>query len=106
MTDTEVVGWGTEEQKGREKGKGGKGKGEGKEGGKGYDKGTPKWNIETVVFVPYTPNSELRNTLQKKDNEYAAMFSCPRVRFVEREGITITEELTASDPWAKETFCP
>ena len=42
--------------------------------------------VETVVFIPYTRNSELRNTLQTKDDELTSTFNSPGVRFVERGG--------------------
>ena len=66
---------------------------------------TPKHYIETVVFVPFTPNGRLCKSLQNEDNKLAQMFRQPRVRFVERKGTTINEELGASDPWSGEYFC-
>ena len=45
--------------------------------------------IETVVYVPHTPRSELRNRLQKADNTFAGLHGQPRLRFAEQSGTTI-----------------
>ena len=42
--------------------------------------------VETVVFVPTTPNSSLRKLLQKADDQLCLSVNSPSVRFVERGG--------------------
>ena len=42
--------------------------------------------IETVIFIPHTRRSVLRNTLQRKDDELTETYNSPGVRFVERGG--------------------
>ena len=58
--------------------------------------------IETVVFIPATPASGLKNILQKQDDTICLATNCPQVRFVERACVTVMEELGRSNPWAKE----
>ena len=48
----------------------------------------------------------LKNTLQDTDNVYADQLKIPRVRFEERAGPTINDELGKSNPWAGQWVCP
>ena len=56
--------------------------------------------IETVMFVPATPGSELKTRLPRQDNILCQASNCPQVRFVERAGTTLMEELGKNNPWA------
>ena len=60
---------------------------------------------ETVVFLPATPGSLLKSTLQEHDNNICLATNCPQVRFIERAGVTIMEELGRNNPWAQEWTC-
>ena len=60
---------------------------------------------EVVCFVPYTPESTLCKEIQRVDDIFAALHDRPRVRFVERPGPTIEDELSRSDPWASDYYC-
>ena len=42
--------------------------------------------IETPIFVPYIPDSQLRKTLQDKDDAIGEVIGRPAVRFIERCG--------------------
>ena len=55
--------------------------------------------VEGVVFVPYPPDSKLRNALQSQDEMLAAALQAPSLRFVERLGTTIVQDVGQSDPW-------
>ena len=61
--------------------------------------------IECVVFVPATPGSRLRDTIQKLDDQLSETMDAPALRFVEKGGSTIQERLGQSDPWKSEVFC-
>ena len=61
--------------------------------------------VECVVFVPATPGSKLRDTLQKNDDNLSKALDAPSLRFVEKGGTTIQEKFGQSDPWKGDTFC-
>ena len=61
---------------------------------------------ETVIFIPSTPGSQLKNILQKQDSIITTAMGSPRARFVERAGVTIMEELGSNNPWSTEWYCP
>ena len=69
-------------------------------------KATQIIQIETVVFIPATPGSELKARLQRQDNIMCQASNCPKVRFLERAGTTLIEELGKNNPWASEWYCP
>ena len=56
--------------------------------------------VETVVFVPYTPDSGLKKLLQKADDDLSATLNRPRIRFVERGGTEVTRDVGKPNPWA------
>ena len=58
--------------------------------------------VETVSFVPATPESNLKDRLQKQDNFICLVMNCPQVRFVEKAGTTVIEDLGRNNPWAAE----
>ena len=62
--------------------------------------------VETVIFLPATPNSELKSLLQNQDNILAQATNSPQIRFVERAGTTLMEDLGRNNPWASEWYCP
>ena len=68
--------------------------------------GKPVRQTETVVFIPSTPGSKLKNLLQSQDNLITSSMNTPQVRFVERSGTTVMEDLGRTNPWAAEWFCP
>ena len=53
-----------------------------------------------------TPGSKVRDSLQKQDKMMAQALNVPSVRFVEKAGTTILQDVGQSDSWAKERFCP
>ena len=63
-------------------------------------------NIETVVFVPSTPGSQLKKSLQEADNVICQTVNSPSVRFVETGGPTIMELVGNNNPGAREWWCP
>ena len=60
-------------------------------------KNTPVW--EAAMFVPATGGSLLRKTLQKLDNQFAALHKEPGVKMVEQGGTMLSSILTKADPW-------
>ena len=62
--------------------------------------------IETIIFIPATPDSILKTSLQNQDNQLAQATNTPQVRFVERAGTTLMEELGRNNPWSTDWFCP
>ena len=62
--------------------------------------------METIVFVPATPDSVLRKNLQKKDEELCRTTNSPTARFIERGGTTLIGLVGRNNPWAKDWACP
>ena len=62
-------------------------------------------NIETVVFIPATPGSQLRKKLQEADDLITKATNCPPARFVERGGPTIVDTVGRTNPMAGEWYC-
>ena len=77
----------------KNKRKGGKFQGRGKE---------EKTDIETIMFVPHTPDSALAKMLQEEDDNFRRGTKIKRIKMVERGGTTIKDMLSCSNPWAKE----
>ena len=61
--------------------------------------------VESVVFVPYTLESKLKEKLQRAEENLTAELKCPSVRFVERGGRSLAEVLSRNNPWAGEGEC-
>lgn len=63
--------------------------------------------VETVVFIPVTPDSALRNLLQEKDEVSCKTANSPVIRFVERGGPTVLDVVGRKNPWVmpKEGLC-
>ena len=55
--------------------------------------------IEGIIFIPCTPRGELVKELQKIEDIFAKRHGLKRVKFVERGGDTLTEQLTKKNPW-------
>ena len=55
--------------------------------------------VETVCFVPFTAGSQLKKQLQEKDDTLGVTLGFPRIRFVERGGTSILDEVGSSSPW-------
>ena len=62
--------------------------------------------METVIFVPATHGSQLKTLLQNQDNLITQAMNYLQVRFVERAGMTVMEELGRNNLWASEWYCP
>ena len=60
--------------------------------------------VETVIFVPSTPGSKLKEILQAQDNMITQAMGSPKVRCSERAGVTVMEELGSNNPWSNEWF--
>ena len=54
---------------------------------------------QSVMFVPYTPNSELAKELRKVEDMMEAL-SGMRIKIVEKAGIQMKQILVKSNPWA------
>ena len=54
--------------------------------------------METVIFVPATPDSQLKTILQNQDNNICKAMTSPQVRFIERAGTTVIEDLGRNNP--------
>ena len=59
-----------------------------------------------MIFVPATHGSQLKTLLQNQDNLITQAMNYPQVRFVERAGMTVMEELGRNNLWASEWYCP
>ena len=60
--------------------------------------------VETVAFIPYTPDSVLKLLLQKVDDDLSATFNRPKVRFVERGGNQIVKDVGRPNPWSSDFY--
>ena len=74
------------------------------EGGKNEKKVRVKV-VEGVICIPYTPESHLREELQRVEDVLITEMHTPGLRFVERGGETVTEVLGRNNPWSKESEC-
>ena len=61
--------------------------------------------VETVIFVPYTPQSILKKKLQEADDCLTSSLGRPRARFVENAGGTIVTQVGRPNPWKAEIWC-
>ena len=57
--------------------------------------------VEAVCFVPFTPGSRLKTKLQTADDILSQTMDAPRVRFVERGGQSVIEEVGSNNPWKR-----
>ena len=69
------------------------------------EEGRRRLVIEAVAFVPYTPRFALKKELQRVDDSIAESLGRPKIRFVERGGGQIIQEVGRPNPWASETEC-
>ena len=54
---------------------------------------------ESILFVPHTPNSELRKILQQVDDKVMNRMEFGKVKVVERLGLTLLKSLGNPAPW-------
>ena len=57
---------------------------------------------ESVIFVPHTPNGELRKSIQKIDEKVMRGFKSGRVKVVEKLGNTLINTIGNQAPWRNE----
>ena len=57
---------------------------------------------ESVLFIPYTPNSELKAILTSLERQVNGNRRTGKIRIVERAGPTISEILGNRTPWTNE----
>ena len=55
--------------------------------------------IEAVLFIPYTPGSELCKLVQEVDDEFVLGTYHKRIKVVERVGPTLEDILCRASPW-------
>ena len=70
--------------------------------GKGGKKGTKDVKTEGIVFVPCTPRGALVKLLQESDDLFAKLHGLQRVRFIERGGLKLTDQLVRKNPWGSQ----
>ena len=58
--------------------------------------------IETVIFVPHTPGSELAKLLQEADDSFTKGKGIGRMKIVERGGTKLKDILCRNNPWSTE----
>ena len=77
---------------------------------KGKDKKNLKSNheetrvklVETIVFIPTTPESKPRKRLQEVDNDICKVTDSPTERFIERDGPKVIETVGRTNSGAKD----
>ena len=57
---------------------------------------------ETILFVPYTPNSALRKEIQEVENIINAGDRTSKVKVVERNGVSLENQLCNRTPWRQQ----
>ena len=79
----------------------------GKEGGvmTSGKEGKKSLLVETVIFIPFTPKSELKRRLQEVDNVLTAILARPKSKFIEKAGVTSVTDVGRPNPWAAEVWC-
>ena len=58
---------------------------------------------ESVLFLPYTPNSSLKKTIQEIEGKLVGRRPTGRVRIVERTGPTIFQLIGNKSPWTNDS---
>ena len=61
--------------------------------------------MEVVIFVPFTPESNLFKTLSKNNADLTESLNTPLTRFVERGEITILDLIGRNNSWTQEAAC-
>ena len=62
------------------------------------DKAKGKEEYGTVLFVPYTPRSELAKRMQKEENKFAKLHKTKKMKIVKRAGVKLIS-LIGGSPW-------
>ena len=57
------------------------------------------------MLVPYTPDSALKEAMQKSDDEYCKVVRSRRIRIMENGGNKLINVLGRNDPWANRRVC-
>ena len=60
--------------------------------------------IESVMFVPCTPNSELVKRLRETDRKFREGSRIKRIKFVERRGRSLQDLLVSGNPWSDQVY--
>ena len=71
----------------------------------GRTKGKKSVVVETVFFIPFTPQSKLKRRLQEADDKLKATLSRPISRFVEKAGVTTFTHESRPSMWVVEVWC-
>ena len=58
-----------------------------------------KQMTESIIFIPYTPFSQLKRELQSWDNKYSVALKVPKVKFIETIGVKIRNMVCRNNPW-------
>ena len=58
-----------------------------------------KIKAESVIFIPYTPRSELKKKLQEWENMFSRTMKIDRIKFVEVGGTKIKNLVVKMNPW-------
>ena len=61
--------------------------------------------VEATLLVPYTPDSALKEAMQKSDDEYCKVVRSRRIRIMENGGNKLINVLGRNDPWANRRVC-
>ena len=61
--------------------------------------------IEAVVFIPYTQDSILKDTLQRAEESITNKLKVPSIRFVERGGKSVSDTLSRNNLCKTEAQC-
>ena len=57
---------------------------------------------ETILFVPFTPKSELRKQVQEMENQLNAGNKCTKLKVIERNGQSLASQLCNKTPWRQQ----
>ena len=66
------------------------------------DKQVDRETPESVIFVPHTPNSDLKRIIQEADREMTKVMKFGQNKVVERLGSNLGKSLCNRAPWRKE----
>ena len=56
-------------------------------------------NVESIIFIPHTPNSELLRRLQQIEDQFCKLNNTPKWKFTEMGGPKIKDMLANYTPW-------
>ena len=67
--------------------------------------GQPERTTEVTLKVPYPVGSELRDRVQRVEDEYSTLIGCRKIRVVEGGGYKLIHTLGHNNPWAARQRC-